>query len=376
MTTSTSTIFDNRIALLATGNELTNGDILNTNSQAIAQQLVEHGIDVGMHLICSDEETDILSALDYLFAAHQAVIITGGLGPTSDDRTRYALAKFIDKDLQFHQPSWDWIVERLQKYNLEVPESNKQQAMFPEGAVVLDNHNGSANGCFYLHHNKLLVMLPGPPRECMPIVKADVLPLLSDNIKKSDSHKLKWRVFGKSEGEFAERMDNMLANYACQTAYRWEYPYIDFKVAVKNLADTDVIQQLVDTTLADDIICPKDQTATEVLQKNLQELDESIVICDLATGGLFESKIHSPDNDSHIKFAMHNDAGAERMIIIEGLEAYWHNQRDEQETSLKLSYLHDGHQHEETYTIPYRHQQVRLYVVEMVAAKINEWLAC
>ena len=86
-------------AILATGDEIIHGDTLNTNSQYIAKALGSEGISLGYHLCSSDKETDLVNALNFLKQSHDTIIITGGLGPTSDDRTRYALASSIQHPL-------------------------------------------------------------------------------------------------------------------------------------------------------------------------------------------------------------------------------------------------------------------------------------
>lgn len=364
----------NRIALLATGDEITCGDIVNTNSQVMAQQLTEAGLEIGFHLSCSDDLQDIYNAIEYLLGQHQVLIITGGLGPTSDDRTRFALAKVINKELQFHQPSWDWIIQRHKDLNIPVPESNRQQALFPEGAQVLNNANGSANACYYRDNDKWIFMLPGPPQECLPIFQNDVLPLLNQSIEKNPLEKLKWQVFGLPEAMLAERMENLIADYACITGYRWHFPYIDFKIYLKDKKQKDKIIAIVDSALAEHIICPADQTAIEVLQHKLLSLSEKLLICDKATGGLLESNIHHPDNHPYLIFSDHSDQNIKNKIIITGLEDYWQNRRDVKETILHLQYFTDSQQSQESFTIPYRHQRVRLYALELIAARITEWL--
>ena len=136
------------VALLATGDEIINGDILNSNAQEIAQKLVEHGIQVGMHLTVGDNSAEIRAAISFLLQHHRALIITGGLGPTTDDLTRYALAEVLNRELLFDEPTWQRIVDPLNKLGYTVPpENNRQQALFPEHAVIIPNVHGTAAGC-------------------------------------------------------------------------------------------------------------------------------------------------------------------------------------------------------------------------------------
>ena len=139
----------NKVALLATGDEISNGDILNTNTKELAARLFNHGIHIGNHLVTGDNTADIELAIKFLLDSHDALIITGGLGPTSDDLTRYALSKAINRPLHFHEEVWQNIVNRLRHFGYDSPPpSNRQQAIFPEGASIIPNPNGTAAGCF------------------------------------------------------------------------------------------------------------------------------------------------------------------------------------------------------------------------------------
>src|SRR5690242_8233045 len=118
-----------KIALLATGDEIIHGDILNSNTQEIAAQLFNHGISVGTHMTVPDNMTEIETAIQFLLKTHRGLIITGGLGPTSDDLTRYALSHAIANPLVFDENTWKTIVERLARFGYHTPpETNRQQA--------------------------------------------------------------------------------------------------------------------------------------------------------------------------------------------------------------------------------------------------------
>src|SRR5688572_4831260 len=98
-----------RVGFVATGDELVNGDILNTNSQYCCQRLIEHSIIPGQQLVVGDHREEIQRAIRYLWPTHSAIITIGGLGPTADDVTRYGLADALDLPLQFYPPAWHWI---------------------------------------------------------------------------------------------------------------------------------------------------------------------------------------------------------------------------------------------------------------------------
>lgn len=238
-----------RIALLATGNELTEGDILNTNGQKIAQLLVDNGLVVGLHVITSDDENDIVTALRFLLSSHQIVIITGGLGPTSDDRTRYALSTVLNKELLFDEISWKHICVRFAQLKRVPHVSNRQQALFPAGAHIILNENGSAPGCAIDCQNKTIYMLPGPPGECLPMFEEAVLPTLIKQNAGGKRTKLSWLLHGAVESEIAAMVDEIVKPYSLITGYRFERPYLQVKIYLQISNPIDEIYALVNNIL-------------------------------------------------------------------------------------------------------------------------------
>ena len=222
----------NSVALIATGDELTNGDILNTNGATIAQQLFANGIMVGEHLIVADNETAICKAITYQLQNHNHLIITGGLGPTSDDLTRFALAKYLQIPLILHEEVWNNICQRLQKRHLEIHESNRQQALFPEGAMILPNEYGTAAGCFINHNEQQIFMLPGPPKECLAMFSEYVMPKLAHLTQVT--YRLKWLLRGVREGEIAAKIEATIPHLNCHFGYRWNYPQLEFKLSASS----------------------------------------------------------------------------------------------------------------------------------------------
>lgn len=221
-----------RISILATGNELIEGDTLNTNSYEIARILNAEHLPIGLHITVSDDETEMESALKFLLKHHRVVIITGGLGPTSDDRTRFVLSKVIKQDLIFDEACWQNIRSRIQQVlGREAHPSNRQQALFPVGAEIISNPHGSAAGCFVPYKNKFIFMLPGPPRECLFMFNTVVLPrLLALKKLKHNKLKLSWNVKGVSESEIASLIDEAVKIYPVITGYRANSPFVEIKI--------------------------------------------------------------------------------------------------------------------------------------------------
>lgn len=222
-----------RIGLLATGNEITEGDILNTNGQFIAQTLTHQGLTMGLHVIVPDIDADIESSLRFLLQTHQAVILTGGLGPTSDDRTRNALSAVTQQELEFDATTWQHVCDRVhQRLGREPHPSNRQQALFPKGAHIIPNINGTAAGCWITHKNQTLYMLPGPPRECLPMFEEVVLPHLLSQKTGTKQTKLSWHLKDAVESDIAALIDEAVKGFPVQTGYRANSPFLEIKIYV------------------------------------------------------------------------------------------------------------------------------------------------
>ena len=356
-----------KTAILATGDEIVQGDTLNTNARDIAHELFVLGIPLGMRMCTTDDEADMVFAMDTLLKSHDILITIGGLGPTSDDRTRFALATYCKTELVEDATSLAHLIAKHNEHGIPTVDISKQQAMFPRGAIILRNPNGSACGCRYDFNGKRIYMLPGPPRECLPMFKDHVLPDYLTNLEGRETL-LRWRVFGIAESILGDQVDKLLEHLPCLISYRWIYPYIDVKVRVTDLKFKDEITKKLDSALAPLIISPPTQTATEVLLDTLKNSKHPLTICDEATGGLLQAKLSNPDNISMLKFVT---PGTEANIHVRGLTEFWTHHNPNLTTNV---YLQFDHHPETTHTLPFRHERVREPVCEYVAHQISGYL--
>lgn len=354
------------IALLATGNEVVNGDILNTNAHIIAQSCVDHGLKVGFHLAVSDSQAELEDAFALLMARHGVIICTGGLGPTSDDCTRHALAAVIHRPLVFDTTSWQKIVERFEWMKLPLHESNRQQALFPAGATVIPNPNGTAPGCWVEFQDKLLILLPGPPNECLPLLHQHVLPLLETRLPQ-DGYKIhKWRLFGVSEGEIAAYLDDALRGLPCSTGYRLDHPYLEFKIRVHqdDWSIVERVNELVEPYLLSDRQLPSDEVARQYFER----LNTPLVVVDGATGGHIQTAWLRPSK-KHTVFFNSEQAPQEGAIhlTIQGLAPYWQGVLEPGTSDLQLTWTLQGKGETQHYTLPYRPHRIIDYAVAFIS---------
>ena len=167
--------------IIAIGTELLLGEIADTNTQEIALALRKVGVDVYRTGMIGDNPDRIAGMLLESVRRADIVILTGGLGPTVDDPTRHAIAKAFDLDLVFHQDLWDEIVRRFEKYGIQPPENNRQQAYLPSGADSLPNPRGTAPGIGLEIQDTLIFAMPGVPVEMEGMVNEQVVPRITSH---------------------------------------------------------------------------------------------------------------------------------------------------------------------------------------------------
>ncbi|MCE2705650.1 MAG: competence/damage-inducible protein A [Proteobacteria bacterium] len=261
------------ISLLSTGKEIISGDLIDSNSNNIAQQISKNGGEIYQIIQTSDNKHEIKNAITYLLNNSDALIITGGLGPTSDDNTRFALGQAVNKELIFIKEAWEHVQNRLNKFNISIAENNKQQALFPEGAQLLINNNGTACGCKLEFQGKQIFMLPGPPKECIPMFELYVLPELRGGNYFNLSKLYIWKTLGLSESQIGLSVEALAQEHKLdkeiEIGYRWSYPYVDIKVQVNTESET-VIKFINDLeTLVKHNLISKDNSNTFAVFNNV-----------------------------------------------------------------------------------------------------------
>lgn len=166
--------------IIAVGTEILLGDILNTNAQYLALQLAELGIDVYYQTVVGDNPQRLEDTIFHAFSRANLIITTGGLGPTEDDLTKETGAKYFEEELVLDERALKRIEKYFDKVGREMTENNRKQAYVPKNAKVLYNDNGTAPGIIIEKNNKTMIMLPGPPKETVPMFEKQVKPYLAE----------------------------------------------------------------------------------------------------------------------------------------------------------------------------------------------------
>lgn len=169
-----------KCTILNIGDELLIGQTLNTNAQFISQKMNEIGIDVIHHISLSDEADDIIKCLEAALETSTIVLITGGLGPTSDDITKEVLCTYFNGKLVYNEEAYKNIERIFLGRNFIIDESTKRVAYLPDVCAIIQNKNGTAAGMIFTKDNKTIISMPGVPYEMKAMVTDSVIPYLSN----------------------------------------------------------------------------------------------------------------------------------------------------------------------------------------------------
>ncbi len=284
--------------IVAVGTELLLGQILNTNAQFLAQELASLGIEVYYQTVVGDNLKRLVQAFQQAWRRSQVVILTGGLGPTTDDLTREAVAEALQCPLSFREDVWQEICSYMQRSNHPIPENNRRQAMVPAGATVLPNPRGTAPGLIIEKEGRLAVLLPGPPREMQPMFSDHVRPRLVQRTGHGVILSRSLRVVGIGESALEEKISDLIAAQANPTiALYASLGEVQIRVTAKAPTEDRARELIapVETSIRKRIGsliygCGQD-TLASVLGQLLRERGYKLALAESCTGGLLGSMI-------------------------------------------------------------------------------------
>lgn len=223
--------------VLAIGTELTQGQIINRNAAWISERLTDAGFQIDWHFTVADDRAKIREALDLGSAAADLLVVTGGLGPTTDDFTREVISEWIAEPLEFREVSWLKIIARLSSFGVEIAESNRSQCFFPPRAIVLENSEGTADAFRFSvpgsgeRSTSEVLVLPGPPTEGKHIWDRHVSPWMKSYFPVAVKETLEsWKCLGKSEAILGEIVEKAVSGFNVKTGYRASAPYVEVKI--------------------------------------------------------------------------------------------------------------------------------------------------
>lgn len=283
--------------ILAVGTEILLGDIVNTNAEYIARGLAEIGVGVYYQTVVGDNPERMKKAMDIAFDRADVIITTGGLGPTGDDLTKEMGAEYFGRKLVLHEDSLQRIKMFFDRMKRPMTENNVKQAMVPEGATVMKNDNGTAPGIIIENENKILIMMPGPPREMRPMFDQQVKPYLAAKVHGAIVSRT-LRIAGVGESAMESRVKDMTDGLKNPTVA----PYAKETEAVLRItasADTAGEAEELIAPVAEeiygrfgtDVYAEGETTMQETVAKLLLDRGLKTAVAESCTGGMVASKL-------------------------------------------------------------------------------------
>jgi nicotinamide-nucleotide amidase len=291
-----------RCEIIGVGTELLLGQIVNTNAAWIGQRLADVGWDCLRHTVVGDNERRIAETIREALDRADAVIVTGGLGPTQDDVTREALAAVAGVSLQRQPELEQWLRERFARMGVQrMAEMNLRQADVPEGAQVIDNPRGTAPGLIVEVDGKPAYAVPGVPREMEGMLERVVLPDLAARAGEGRAIVSRTlRTVGVGESRLAERLTPLweeagtgevtLAYLASPGEVRVRLTAVG-AARSEALAEIAPVEARVREELGDIVYGTDDETLEAVVGRLLRERDLSLATAESLTGGLLGGRV-------------------------------------------------------------------------------------
>ena len=283
--------------IIAVGTELLMGEILNSNSRDIARELYNLGIDVYHQSVVGDNLNRVSKELETAFERADLVITTGGLGPTRDDLTKEAAAHFLKRDMILDEESIKHLEDFFGSRGLPLNEGNKRQAYFPEGAKIIPNENGTAPACIIEFDEKVLVILPGPPREVIPLMEKYIIPYLEKRTGKVFISDI-INISGIGEGHMEEKIMDIIDAQENPTVAPYAKEHgLTLRVTASASTEQEarlllepVVKKVCDR-LGMDVYAIGDTTLEAVVASLLIEQNLSISVAESCSGGLLAGRL-------------------------------------------------------------------------------------
>ncbi|MCG0277921.1 MAG: competence/damage-inducible protein A [Thermanaeromonas sp.] len=281
-----------------TGTELLLGQIINTNAALLCQELARAGISIFRQVVVGDNLQRIKEAIQEAGKRADIIITCGGLGPTEDDLTREALAEALELPLEENPLAKEHIIRFFTVRGRPMPPQNLKQALFPKGALPLDNPWGTALGIFLKHKDKLYACLPGPPSEFSKMLKEELLPLLEQyGAGKEIILSRVLKITGLGESTVEEKVRDLLKGTNPTLAILAKTGEIHLRITAK-ACDSQMAQELIKPLeeqirerLKDHTFGADGDTLEGVVGNLLTRKGLTLAVAESCTGGLLAHRL-------------------------------------------------------------------------------------
>lgn len=290
--------------VIAVGSELLGSSRLDTNSLFISATLARCGIELKAKVVVGDDRGRLRQVFDESLRRADLVLLTGGLGPTDDDLTREAVADALGLPLEEDPGIAERIRQRFERRGLRMPEVNRRQAMVPRGARWLPNANGSAPGLLIHHGAKLVVLLPGPPRELQPMLNelCEAGGAIGERAGVTRLYKVSLFTTGLSESRVEELAQPIYSGWRSgaepiETTILATPGQVELHLTLRSAEERRARQVLDEaraalvTAIGDAVFCTDDRLLPQVVGDMLRDRRLTIAAAESCTGGLLLGRL-------------------------------------------------------------------------------------
>jgi nicotinamide-nucleotide amidase len=293
--------------IIAVGSEMLTPFRVDTNSLLLTDELNKLGIEVARKVIVGDDRAGLRETFREALERAELVIAIGGLGPTEDDVTREAVAELLGRKLLLNEEILRGIQERFRRFGRQMSETNKRQAMVPEGASVLENKRGTAPGLWMEERGRILVLLPGPPNEMKAMFEAQVRARLEKVSSGQRLYTRELRVAGLPESEIDQRIAPIYTGYTdAQTTILAAPGEIQVHLRAWSgdaAAASKMLDEMVERirfALGEAVFSTKGEEMETVVANALNQNHATIAVAESCTGGLVAQRLTSiPGSSSY-----------------------------------------------------------------------------
>lgn len=315
-----------RVSLLMTGDELMTGDIVDSNSAMMADQLFGLGIKIVEKVTLGDELHALTEALHRLSLCNDVVIVNGGLGPTTDDLTAEALAAMLGVPLVEHAEALTHLHDWCARRNYPLNEANRKQALLPQGVAIIPNSTGSAVGFKADVVGCRIYCTPGVPSELKPMMLDHIIPELERWIgPERQVARHRFSVLGYGEAGLQQYLKAHLHNWpeAVVIGYRASVPVLELKLHVTKAEDRPLLETAIAQireVLGAHIVSETMQPIASVVKDLLLAQGKKVTFAESCTGGLIASMLTEVPGSSAVfdaGFVTYSNAMKTEMLGVE-----------------------------------------------------------
>ena len=283
------------------GDELLAGHTLNTNAIWMSKELKNIGIKVIKHIVIADEKESIIEALDQVARGTNYIFITGGLGPTEDDRTKAVITSYFGGQLEFSVEAYKWVEEFFTKRGRIPSERNKGQAIIPNNAERIINKMGTASGMIFRKDGKSFFVMPGVPYEMQNMMTESILPELAKYSKVLNTE-LQVNTFGLPESEIADRIMDEMPDIEQEMSIGY-YPSvkgITIRLSGSDKLKVEKAQMKIQELLGDSVYSLLNKSIAEIVVNICKNKGLIITVAESCTGGSIADMITNVPGSSTV----------------------------------------------------------------------------